>query len=57
MAHISSEEATKRKKSVEIDLFLIQLSALKKDTSLSDEDKLAKQREIEQKIIEVQKRR
>ena len=57
MPHISSEEATKRKKTAEIDLFLIQLSALKKDTSLSDEDKLAKQREIEQKIMEVQKRR
>jgi hypothetical protein len=57
LPHISTEEATKRKKTAEIDLFLIQISALKKDTSFSDEDKLAKLREIEQKIVEVQKRR
>ena len=57
MPHISSEESSKRKKNIEIDLFLIQITRLKKDTSLSDEDKLAKLREIEQKIVEVQKRR
>lgn len=57
MPHISIEEAVKRKKSVEIDLFLVQISRLKKDTSLSDEDKLIKLREIEQNIVEVQKRR
>lgn len=57
MAHISSEEASKRQKSKEIDVLLIQYSSIKRDPNIAEDEKLLALSGIGEKIKEIQSRR